>query len=230
MAVEINRTDASIHEDVVDTLSWDSRVDASKITVTVDRGIVTLAGSVPSTSSKAAAAEDAWVVAGVREIKNQLKVNFREEVPPDNEIKSNIEHAFTSDNELYPFDLSVTVEDGWVTLEGTVDAFWKKVRAEDLALSTRGAIDLTNKIVVVPTQTVADESLAETIIHALDRNIYVNVDDIDVTVENGTVTLTGAVPTRTAKRAAHDVARFTLGVREVKDRITVRILEEMSQE
>ena len=75
----------------------------------------------------------------------------------DSEIRSNIERAFTSDNELYPFDLNVTVGAGWVTLEGTVDAFWKKVRAEDLALGMRGVINLTNKIAVVPTQTIADE-------------------------------------------------------------------------
>jgi osmotically-inducible protein OsmY len=79
-------------------------------------------------------------------------------------------------------------------LEGTVDAFWKKVRAEDLAFSMRGVLGLTNKIAVVPTQTIADENLAENIINALDRNVNVNVDDVNVTVEDGTVTLTGAVP------------------------------------
>ncbi len=226
---EINRTDKFITQDVLDALSWDSRVDSSKITITVDRGVVTLTGTVPSYSSRAAATEDAWAIAGVRDIKNELKVNFREAAPSDSEIKTNLEHAFTSDNDLYPFDLNVIVEEGWVTLEGTVDAFWKKVRAEDLAFGMRGVVDVTNKIAVVPTQTIADESLAETIIHALDRNIYVNVDDIDITVENGTVTLTGAVPTLVAKRAAHDVARFTLGVKEVKDRITVRVLEETPQ-
>ncbi len=223
---EINRTDQSITEDIVDTLSWDSRVDALKIGVTVEHGIATLAGAVPSYSSRAAAIEDAWAVAGVREINDQLKVNLRSEIPSDSEIKPNIERAFTSDNDLYPFDLSITVEDGWVTLDGTVDAFWKKVRAEEVALGIRGVIDMTNRIAVVPTQSIADETLAETIMHALERNIYVNVDDIDVTVENGTVILNGAVPTQTAKRAAHDIARFTLGVREVKDRIAVRVLEE----
>ncbi len=226
---EVNKTDKSVTEDVNDSLSWDSRVDASKITVAVDRGVVTLTGTVPSYSARAAATEDAWVIAGVRDIKNQLQVDYREEAPSDSEIKSNIVQAFTSDNELYPFDLNVTVGEGWVTLEGTVDTFWKKVRAEDLALGMRGVIDLTNKIAVTPTQTITDETLAETIIHALDRNIYVDVDDIDVTVENGTVTLSGAVPSQAAKRAAHDIARFTLGVKEVKDRITVRVLEEVPQ-
>jgi osmotically-inducible protein OsmY len=42
------RTDESIAKDVADSLSWDSRVDASQVLVTVDRGIVTLTGTVPS--------------------------------------------------------------------------------------------------------------------------------------------------------------------------------------
>jgi osmotically-inducible protein OsmY len=221
MAVRI-KTDEGIAKDVVDSLYWDSRVDASKVSVKVDDGIVTLSGTVPSYSERAAASEDAWVITGVRDVENQLKVDFRIKVPSASEIKSNIENAFTWDNDLYPFDISVDVAAGWVTLEGTVDAFWKKVRAEDMAFGMRGVVGVTNKLAVVPTQTIADENLAENIVNALDRNINVNVDDINVTMEKGTVTLTGIVPSWSAKRAAYDTARYTLGVKEVKDRITVR--------
>jgi osmotically-inducible protein OsmY len=220
------RNDEFIAKEVFDSMYWDSRVDASKVSVKVDNGIVTLSGTVPSYSSRAAASEDAWLITGVRDVENQLKVDFRTTVPSDEEIASNIQDQFRWDNDLYPYDIQVTVLTGWVTLEGTVDAFWKKVRAEDLAFSMRGVLGLTNKIAVVPTQTVTDENLAEDIINALDRNVNVNVDDINVTVEEGTVTLTGAVPSWSSKRAAYDSARYTLGVKEVKDQITVTLPEE----
>ena len=219
----------AIAKDVVDSLYWDSRVDASKVSVKVDDGIVTLSGTVPSYSSRAAASEDAWLITGVRNVENELTVDFQLEVPSDSEIKSNIEQAFTWDNDLYPFNVSVDLVAGWVTLGGTVDAFWKKVRAEDMAFGMRGVVGVTNKIAVVPTQTIGDESLAETIINALDRNVNVNVDDINVTVENGTVALNGTVPSWSAKRAAYDTARYTLGVKEVKDQTTVRLREETLQ-
>jgi osmotically-inducible protein OsmY len=64
------RTDQNIAKDLVDSLSWDSRVDASNASVTVDRGIVTLTGTVPFYSSRVAAAEDAWLIRGVRAIEN----------------------------------------------------------------------------------------------------------------------------------------------------------------
>lgn len=44
---------------------------------------------------------------------------------------------------------------------------------------------------------------------------------VEVRVENGTATLTGTVPTFAQKRTALDMARRTVGVREVVDRITV---------
>lgn len=222
MAIRM-RTDENIAKDVVDSLYWDARVDASEVSVKVEDGIVTLMGAVPSYSARAAASEAAWLTSGVRDVENQIQVNAQTDSPSDSEIQSNVERAFTWDTDLYPFDLNATTAAGWVTLEGTVDAFWKKVRAEDMAFGMRGVVGVTNKIAVVPTQTVADENLAEMIINALDRNVDVNVDDINVTVENGTVALNGAVPSWSAKRAAYDIARFTRGVRELRDQITVRL-------
>ena len=215
------KTDEGIAKDVVDSLYWDSRVDASRVAVTVENGIVTLAGTVFSSSERAAAEEDAWVISGVQDVKNQLKVDLQRDVPSDSEIKSNIENSFKWDRDLHPSDIQVGVTAGWVTLEGSVDAFWKKVRAEDLAFSLRGVAGVTNKIAVVPTQSLADEQLAENVIQALDRNQDVDVDDIDVTVEKGTVSLSGTVPSWSARRAAYNAARYAHGVKEVEDRITV---------
>ena len=215
------KSDEGIAKDVVDSLYWDSRVDASKVAVTVDNGIVTLAGTVSSSSERAAAVEDAWVISGIRDVINQLKLDFRSDAPADTEIKSNIENSFKWDNDLYPSDIQVGVEAGWVTLEGSVDGFWKKTKTEDLAFSLRGVTGVTNKIAVVPTQTFADEKIAQSVINALDRNKDVDVDDIDVTVENGKVSLTGTVPDWVARRAAYNAARYARGVKEVEDQITV---------
>ncbi|HEU0291183.1 MAG TPA: BON domain-containing protein [Anaerolineales bacterium] len=220
MTVRI-KTDENIAKDVVDSLYWDSRVDASKVSVTVDDGIVTLSGTVPSYAEKVASSEDARLITGVRDIDNQLKVDYRAKVPTDSEVKSNISHALTWDYFLGPHNIDVSVDAGWVTLEGTVDAFWKKVRAEDLTFG-RGVVGVTNKIAVVPTQTIVDEKLAENIVNALDRNISVDVDDINVTVDKGTVTLTGSVPTWSSKQAAYNAARYAHGVKHVNDLVAVR--------
>lgn len=108
-----------------------------------------------------------------------------------------------------------------MTLEGTLDAFWKKARTQDLVYRMRGVSGLTNKVAVAPTQAYEDEQLAREIINALDRNIIVNVDEINVSVEQGIVYLTGTVTSWAAKRAAYDAARYTQGVKEVVNQILV---------
>jgi hypothetical protein len=112
MTVRI-RNDEYIAKEVFDSLYWDSRVDASKVSVKVDNGIVTLSGTVPSYSSRAAASEDAWLITDVHDVENQLKVDFRIDVPSDEEIASNIQDQFRWDNDLYPYDIQVTAIAGW---------------------------------------------------------------------------------------------------------------------
>ena len=216
-------TDEKIKKDVTDQLYWDYRVDASNVQVTVDDGVVELEGTVPSFSAKESASTDAWSVGGVIRVENDLDVKYAPglTVPTDDEIRSNIKDVFLWNPYLTSYKIDVSVKNGWVTLEGTVDAYWKKVRAELEATDVVGVLGITNKIAVVPTESITDERIAEDVVNAVDRDIRVYADDVDVKVEGGQVTLTGSVPTWTAKSAAHSAALYTYGVKDVKDRITV---------
>jgi osmotically-inducible protein OsmY len=62
---------------------------------------------------------------------------------------------------------------------------------------------------------IVDQVIAEDIVAAFDRNAFVDADSLDVEVENGKVTLSGAVPYRTAYRTAVDIARNTPGVVDI---------------
>ncbi len=85
----------------------------------------------------------------------------------------------------------------------------------------RGVIDVVNKLAVVPTEDINDKLIAEDIEAALERNLYVNAEDVTVKVENGEVTLTGSVPNWHARGKAYDVAAYTLGVKDVHDYLTI---------
>lgn len=218
------RTDEQIKKDVVDQLYWDSRIDASNITITVDGGAVILTGDVPTHRAREAATQDTWLVSGVLSVDNQLKLVYAETptLPTDADIRENILAALNSNLDLSSYKITVSVENGWVTLAGTLDAFWKKLEAETEAFSTRGVVGITNKIAIVPSEKISDELIAEDVMDALDRNLHVNVDDVDVSVLNGKVTLTGAVPSASAKVGAYNAARYTAGVVDVTDNLTVR--------
>lgn len=215
------RADEVIKTDVVDQMYWDHRIDASDIGVSVDDGKVTLTGAVPTYTAKRAAADNAWLVEGVALVENEIEVEYPTtvSVPTDDEIRANVQDAFTWNTDLSAFEIDVSVTNGWVTLEGTVDAYWKKIEAEGEAEDVQGVIGVTNKLAVVPTEKITDESIAEDVVNAIDRNRNVNVDDIDVTVSNGRVTLTGTVANKTAKSAAYNSALYTVGVTDVEDNI-----------
>jgi osmotically-inducible protein OsmY len=218
------RSDELIKRDIVDQLFWDSRIDASEISVKVDDGTVTLTGEVPTFRAREAATSNAWLVNGVLAVDNQLSVAYvaPATLPSDAEIREKILNSFSWSPDLRSYKLKVTVDKGWVTLEGTVDAFWKKMLAESDVIAIRGVIGVTNKVAIVPTEAIGDEMIAEEIMDAIERNVRVSSDDVDVTVMNGEVTLEGTVPSASAKAAAYDSALYTAGVKDVFDNLDVR--------
>lgn len=68
------RDDARIHEDVCDALTDSDTLDAGNITVSVQDGVVKLAGTVPHRMMKRMAEELAEDCSGVRDVENVLRV------------------------------------------------------------------------------------------------------------------------------------------------------------
>lgn len=218
--------DEKIKADVVDQFYWDVRIDASKINVTVENGEVKLTGEVPSFTAKQAVTDDTWAVNGVRFVDNALNVKLPEKmnVPTDEQIHANVKNQLLLNPDLAAYKINISVTDGWVTLEGTVDAFWEKLQAETDALGVQGVMGVTNKLAVVPSTNITDERIAEDVVSALDRNSRVNVEDVDVTVQGGKVNLDGTVSSWSAKTAAYNSALYTLGVTDVEDNLIVNYL------
>lgn len=217
-------TDRELSTRIKDQVYWDGRVNAADVGVNVEDGRAILTGKVPSYRAKMAATEDAWTVAGINTVDNQLQVQYPPTVtvPPDAEIASNVKNSLVWDPDIDSTKVDVTVAGGIATLMGTVDAYWKKFQAENDAYWVTGVVDVVNEIGVVPTDQPIDEAIARDIEAALGRNINVNVEDVTVEVENGVVTLTGTVPTWAAWRAAYNTAIYTSGVVDVVDRLVIR--------
>jgi osmotically-inducible protein OsmY len=69
------RTDAEISDDVKFNLAWDSYVDATKVDVAVDAGVVTLTGTVDNFLEKRSAGDDAMDTLGVIDVINNLRIS-----------------------------------------------------------------------------------------------------------------------------------------------------------
>ncbi len=68
------RSDERIREDVCELLTRDDRVDATELEVNVNAGVVTLGGSIDDRLSKRRAEDLAESCAGVRDVRNEIRV------------------------------------------------------------------------------------------------------------------------------------------------------------
>jgi osmotically-inducible protein OsmY len=212
-----------IKKGIVDQLFWDTRVDASNVKVDVSGSKVRLSGTVPTYTARRAAEMDALIVPGVGLVENDVTIEYPTDVPlpTDDQVKDNVERLLSLNPDIRSADVDVSVDAGVVTLKGTVDMYWKKERAEDLASDIMGVVKVDNELAIAPTGNYVDKSIAEDIISALDRNANVDASSIDVIVEDGKVVLSGTVPSWVAFRTALDTARYTLGVIDIVNRLRV---------
>jgi osmotically-inducible protein OsmY len=209
--------DADIHNDIVNHLQMDNRLEKSDVEIRVEDGLVTLTGYASNGLARNAAEIDAWKVPGVKKVRNDLKIVYPPEVTilPDEELRNHIDMLLKMNAGIDTDLLGVKVKEGIVTLEGTVDSFWKKMRAEEIVLESSGVMDLINKIAVVPTKDFRDEQIAEDIVQALGKDLTVDPDKIDVTVEDGVVTITGYVFSGPMMVSVLNTVKYTAGVRDI---------------
>jgi osmotically-inducible protein OsmY len=217
------RDDELIKQSVTYELARDTRIDASKIEVTVDNGRVTLSGTAPTYLGKSAVTEDALAILGVTEVDNLIVVTYPATVtvPTDAEIRDNVISKLAGNPDIDVIDLDVTVNAGVVTLKGTVDAYWKRTFVEDLVSFEAGVLLIENHVAVVPTDDVLDKIIAEDIVASLEERTIVDADDIEVSVSDGVVELTGAVPNWAARQAAVNAALYTAGVKMVNNNLVI---------
>ena len=212
-----------IKKNIVDQLFWDARVDASSITVEFTDGTVKLNGTVPTFLAREAAEEDVWSIPGVSSVQNNIEVRHPSmaQIPSDAEIKEILSSILQWDPDIDSSDVLINVENGNVTLDGSVPSLWQKLRIEEIAAEINGVIFLHNRLTVVPTAHSVDELIAKDVVAALDRTADINVNTVDVQVSDGRVVLSGNVSSYNALKAAENCARYTDGVIEVINNLQI---------
>jgi osmotically-inducible protein OsmY len=211
-----------IKKDVVAQLYWDSRVDAAKIQVDVTNGTVVLSGAVPTFAGRRAATMASLKVEGVRNVRNEITVvSAPEVVPEDEKVRAAIQSHLEWNPEIDADYVTVSVDSGRVVLQGTVNSYWGRTVAENLAAGVRGVVEVMNELAVVTSDRFTDEAIAADITAAMRRDARVAENSVQVAVQDAAVTLSGTVPDWSAYFAAQEIAELTTGVRDVRNRLVL---------
>jgi osmotically-inducible protein OsmY len=141
------RTDPDIAEAARAALKSDSRLPADRIKVIVERGWVTLEGTVDYYYQKSAAESDVRYITGVRGVTNAIVVTPK--VSPT-DIRLKIEEALKRSAQLDASRISVETEGSKVILSGTVRSWAEREEAEMAAWAAPGVTEVENRIKVAP--------------------------------------------------------------------------------
>ncbi|MFD6666994.1 BON domain-containing protein [Micromonospora chalcea] len=214
------RTDQQIQRDVLAELDWDAQTRATEVAVTVDRGVVTLAGRVDSYARRWAVERCAHRVRGVRAVASDLEVDLTAtDRRTDADIAIAASRALEWDSFVPAERLDVTVADGWVMLRGAVEFGFQSRTAERELRRLRGVRGLTNLIEVRPPGPPSDEQQRLDLRRLLLRRT--GTERIDARVDGDTVVLDGVVGAWWQREEAERAAWALPGVREVHVGIVV---------
>lgn len=141
------RDDEQISEDLRSNFASDSMLDGQNIVIAVKNGSATLSGEVSSNPIKYHALRVASRVSGVREIANNLRVTRQENVS-DESIKQQISARLAANaaTRAIADRISVSVDDGDVTLSGSIDRWVEAVEITRIAWQTEGVRTVTNQL------------------------------------------------------------------------------------
>lgn len=215
------KTDDQIQKSVMDELQWDPILNAAEIAVAVKDGIVTLSGSVYSYSRKLAAENAAKRVKNVRAV---TAIDLKVKVPEDEKrMDADIAAAATEAfkwNSFVPEDAMVlSVEDGWITIEGEVEWQFQRESAYSAVKNLLGVRGIRNHLKIRPKVTAI--LIKDIIRKSLERSAAIEATAINTTIEGGRIILEGKVRSWVEWREVEKAVWATPGVLEVKNNLIV---------
>jgi len=236
----VHKPDHEIAKAIKDAALFDPRVVSVNIDPDVQDGWVTLRGEVADLRARQATEDLAKNTIGVSGVTNLLKVRPIDR-PTNVEVKNSVNTALFENPVTDSYDIDVTAYSGGVTLTGRVDSAYEKMEAGRVARRTSGVTQVHNYLDVsageaprgfgfyypwyVPTLSpralMSDAAIADEIEDELWWSPFVDAGEVNVSVDDGVVTLTGEVDSYRESKAAVDNA-YEGGAERVVNLLDVR--------
>jgi osmotically-inducible protein OsmY len=215
---QIPPVDPTINRHVQEAIDRHHRLRDANITIATLDGVVTLSGTVSNYLDKHALERIAARIIGVRSVVNRIVVDS---LPVDDrQLQASIRQRLSHISSAAGRNVDVTVHDGVVTLSGSVASYAGSRQAERIAREVRGVRKLNNQLRVFDSApAVPDDQLRDAIASTLANDGYLAGYQLEISVAEGVVTLSGDLPSLFLKQRAVNQARSVAGVSDVDDQM-----------
>lgn len=198
-----------------------------QVTVKSNNAVVTLGGTVEKYQAKVDAEKKAKKVAGVKEVDDQIEVGGKDVA--DAQLQATLNRKLAYDRYGYGHvfnNVTASVQDGKVTLDGEVR--WQPDKDSALALvnSQEGVKDVVDQVKILPTS-ISDDDLRARVFRAIYGDASLGrygtdpATPIRIVVANGHVALYGSVQSQADKTIAFMRANGVFGAFSVENHLTV---------
>ena len=241
-AVTTSMDDVRQESQIATSYALNPYLRANDLKVSVQKGKAILTGKVDEKVSKELASEIARGVSGITDVDNQIVVEanylpnygrsgFGDQID-DASISAAIRSKLQWNKDVDAVGTTVSTKAGRVTLTGTADSKVAKDIANRLAMNTRGVNSVNNQLVIQDnpmtkeqkdllktedeSHNISDSWITAKVKSSFMYSSNISGGDIDVSTNDGIVTLTGKVASGSERSLAIETAQNIRGVKSVK--------------
>ncbi len=135
----------------------------------------------------------------------------------DSQIKTDIKNAFDFEPGIASHNIIVNVDNGIVTLTGTVEFYYEKPLAEKIVKSVYGVKGIVEELQVNLEETLVrnDEDIAKAAVRALEWDSSIPPNKVKVVVEHGIVKLSGTLEWQYQRDRAYNAVKYLFGIKNI---------------
>ena len=212
--------DTHVRDDIQRELYYTCRFNPAAVGVSVEDGIVTLTGTLATYEEKQAALRAAARTSQVRAIACNVEVRLPgPTLFTDTDLARAAANVLACDNSVAPDRIQVLIENGWVTLQGTVESTHQRNAAGRCVAELAGVKGVDNMIMVNPR--LDSGQIKKQLETALAGSASIEDRNILVEVNHDRVVLHGEVRSPEERDEVEKIAWSGAGVRDVANHILV---------
>jgi len=215
----MHRSDQDLQANVSDELLYTPSIDTN-LAVTVNDGVVTLAGDVGSLPERLAAKHAAERVWGVKVVADKIVVRSAgASGATDTDIAGAASHMLAWSIDVPSNAVTIEISDRTLTLTGAVTWDFQREAAMRAVRYIRGITGVNNNISL--TENASVSVIKDAVEAAIRRNAPLDAQAITVEVDGHELILHGSVRSSAERRQAEQVAWAAAGVANVKNNLFI---------